>query len=217
MGFGSLAALAREAAEVFAGYDIVTAKTAAEGLRRTKTQTVFVQPVLLLPGVEYEKLREESACPGKQVVIGKPLLASPVQVRALAGILCKEYTGETVLFVGHGTAHPASAFYGELAQTLRKNGLPRSFLGVLEGEPDFEAVAEKLSRSGIEKLLLVPLMLTAGMHVREGILGESAASWFSRLTRMGLRVTGVERGLLDYPGVRQMLLGSIVHALAEAE
>lgn len=217
IGFGGLSVLAREAAEIFDEYTIDTAKTVAEGLQAIKSQTVFVQPVLLLPGVEYEKLREEVAKSGKHVVVGQPLLYSPLQVHELADILSNEYSDETVLFIGHGTTHPASALYGALGRELKKSGLTRSFLGVLEGDPSFQTVAKELQHSGARKLMLVPLLLTAGMHVREGILGEESASWRTRLENLGLQTQGVNRGLLDYPAVRRMFLASAARTFAGGE
>lgn len=207
-GFGTLSELEKDFRAAFPGRPVFTARTAAEGLERFSADRFFVQPAYLLPGAEFDRLREEAARSGKRTVCGVPLLSEPENLRALARILSEEYGGQAVVFAGHGSRHPAGKRYAQLAVALREAGFAQSFVGVLEGEPGFESVADGLAQSGVRQVLLVPLMLSLGMHARRQILGEEGESWDRRLRAFGISVRPVVRALLDDPAVRRMFIES---------
>ena len=207
VGFGDLSALARDFRAAFPGLPVFTARSAAEGLGRLSAARVFVQPVYLLPGAEFERLRADALRFGGRASCGTPLLSSPEGVRALAEILARIYTGKAVLFAGHGSRRPAGKRYADLEHALRAAGLAGSFVGVLEGEPGFDRAAAGLAARGIRKVSLVPLMLSLGMHVRRQILGGDG-SWSGKLEALGVSVCPVFRALLDEPAVRSMLTAS---------
>jgi len=208
VGFGGVLPLAEEAAKRFQNHKILSSRTVAEGLALFQTERRFVQPVYLLPGIAYERLREEVRRNPGPITVGKPLLHSQAAVNALAGILMAEYREQTALFVGHGTGHSSGKLYAELNAVFEKSGA-RMFAGVLDGNPDFADAQRWISANGAQSLALVPLTMGVGKHVQKEILGDSKASWFSRLQELGLHIRPVARGLCDHPAVRDMMYASM--------
>jgi sirohydrochlorin cobaltochelatase len=208
VGFGNQSQLTAEVRACFPDAQVVVAQTVREGLARIQAREVWIQPVFLLPGFEYERLCREARFYPSSVAIGQPLLHSPAAMEALGNLLAREYAAGAAVCVGHGSRHSAGKVYGELAAFWREQGR-NIFLGLLEGEPDFETMAESIRQKGVRQLALVPLMMTAGKHVRQEILGSGRESWRRRLEALGLEINCVRRGLCDYPAVRQMILASL--------
>jgi sirohydrochlorin cobaltochelatase len=215
VGFGGLAVLADEFRQAFPGSPVITARTLEDGLAQCRESNVFVQPVYLLPGIEFERLQGKAADIGGGASCGEPLLSTPQNLQKLAKILKDEYAGQAVLFAGHGSHHAAGRLYAELAVALKAAGLMRSFVGVLEGEPEFRSAVDALLQSGTRQVSLVPLMLTLGMHAKIQILGENEESWNKRLQSLGFSVNSVARSLLDFPAVRRLFLESARERLGE--
>lgn len=212
VGFGALSDFAKETAACFPRYKIYFDRSAAEGLKQTGGSNVLVQPTFLLPGIEYEKMRAEAVDCGQSIAVGEPLLTDRQSIEALADILAKEYQGSDVLFIGHGTTHPAGAIYFKLYLAMQKTGL-NAFMGVLEGERCLETVIEEIRARGLDSILLVPLMMTTGKHVREEIISDRPGSWRSILGQQGIKTKTVDRALLEYPAVRDMISASIYQTI----
>lgn len=213
VGFGDLAPLAAAAAARYPQCEIHFAQTAAAGLAHVRAGRIFLQPLYLLPGFEYEKLcREAAAYPG-QATVGTPLLHAENAVASLAKILLAEHVEnpreQAVLFVGHGSAHPAGRLYAQLNTLLREQSEGRAALGVLDGQPDFADAQSWITQNKLNRLRLAPLMLHAGKHVQREIIGDGAESWRTRLESAGLEVCPVNRGLLEYGAVREMVFNGL--------
>ncbi|MDR1465935.1 MAG: sirohydrochlorin cobaltochelatase [Oscillospiraceae bacterium] len=155
-------------------------------------------PRFLLPGRQYETCLARR---GEKVPA--PLLFSREAAEALADLLLSVYPDGPVLFVGHGTDHPAGQRYADFAARLRERG-GRGFLGLLRGTPDFAAAAAWIEARGARRLTLVPLMMTAGRHARQDVCGQEEGSWRSRLTRLGLEVTPAAQGIWALAAVREL-------------
>jgi sirohydrochlorin cobaltochelatase len=234
VGFGDLTELAAEAARRFPDRVVATARSAAEGLRALLDDRRYlplqglVQPVYLLPGFEYDKILRETqeyaaTSTGFTKInlrVGEPLLGANYagdreRLRSLAGLLARRYGQRDTLLVGHGTRHPAGALYGALVREINECGGALAGWGLLDGDPDFAAVSQTLLSRNLSALTLAPLLLTSGRHLREEIIGDAPASWRRRLEALGIEVDCVDRGLLTYPEVREMLLDSISYNLSD--
>jgi sirohydrochlorin cobaltochelatase len=209
VGFGALEVMRNDIQNQFPDRRVITAKTAADGLRHLGADRVFVQPLYLLPGFEYEKLRAETAAFAGDVVLGKPLLHDESRAELLAGILAKQYDGLPTLFVGHGTAHLCGYLYTAFARAVAERFRFPAMLSVLVGTPDFEAALCWAAQNEIKRLRLVPLMMSAGKHVQNEIIGSGANTWSTRLKSAGIEVSVADVGLLDYAAVRQLVLRGI--------
>lgn len=210
VGFGDLAVLEGEVRFLFPGCRVFSARTLQAGVKQCESDNIFVQPVHLLPGFEYEKLLAAISCYTKNIEVGKPLLYSEEAITCFAEILHNEYGDEPTLFVGHGSSHPVGkAVYTRLSEALQKAGFSQASVAVLEGQPDLDISVRFFRKNAYSNITLVPLTLTAGKHMREDILGNHEASMERRLILDGFMVKPVHRCLLTLSAIRQMFLQNI--------
>ncbi|GFK94734.1 Sirohydrochlorin cobaltochelatase CbiKP [Fundidesulfovibrio magnetotacticus] len=178
------------------------AKMADEGFTK-----VVVQSLQTIPGEEFHALSETArAFSGMpkgmdKVVTGWPLLATADDVektaRALAALApAGRRPGEALVFLGHGTKHPANIYYPGLQWSLWKAD-PLAFVGTVEGVPSQEDVLAALKERGVKKAWLLPLLAVAGDHARNDMAGDEDGSWKSALARAGIEAVPVLKGTAD--------------------
>jgi len=165
---------------------------------------VVVQSLQTIPGQEFhaisETARSFSGMPKgmKKVVVGLPLLATTQDLERTAEALSSmapkgRAPGEAVIFVGHGTKHPANVYYPGLQYYLwKKDRL--SFVGTVEGSPSLDDVLAELAKNNVKKAYLLPLLSVAGDHAHNDIAGEESDSWKSSLTKAGIVCVPVLKG-----------------------
>ena len=150
-----------------------------------------------------------------QIVIGDPLLATAQDVIALADILDEVFPARpdtAVVLMGHGADCTAGLPYGALGYRLHELGRDDLIVGAMHGHPDFGSVCVLLARHGLaarefrvaRRVVLAPLMLTAGAHAQQDMAGNAPASWKSRLESAGYRVEPHLQGLGALPTVRAL-------------
>ncbi len=179
---------------------------------------VVVQPVLLAAGDEYRDLledvavcREELSGAAGRLVVGRPLLGrrdsrpSPEDLREVGQALSAdiEYArsrGAALLYMGHGARQApqvTDGVYAAFVETMA--GLyPETdvFVATVEdGALGLDAVLVRVRRRGVSRLVLKPLMVVAGKHARDDMLGPAPRGWLSRLEQEGFQVEPVSRGL----------------------
>lgn len=186
------------------------AQLAQDGIKQ-----VLVQPAYLLPGGEFQALlaQLEPCAHRLDLRVGRPLLATPEDVEAVAAALpaCVPPLApqEGALFLGHGSGHEAHAAYAHLEQALRRLGHTRFFVATLQGGPTPDEMARRIRQHApVTRLHLHPLMVVCGVHATRDLLaGEH--SWCGQLERLGFQVSGVAQGLGDCPAIRRLFA---VHA-----
>ena len=190
---------------------------ALEGLSARGYEWAVVQSLHLVAGHEFYRLAEEVRGEGIRTSMGLPLLSTPRDFYHVAEALCPFVPGadtrRAVVFVGHGTDHPAWTAYTALEVFLRKVCGPSVWVGVVEGEPGPQAISKELERAGIREVSLVPLMLVAGVHFQEDLAGGGGDSWHSVLSSRGMRTVPVPSGLGVLPAVRRPFYRHIEEAL----
>ncbi|MBF0482750.1 MAG: sirohydrochlorin cobaltochelatase [Desulfovibrionaceae bacterium] len=165
---------------------------------------VVVQPLQTIPGQEFnataETARAFSGMPKgvRRVVVGMPLLSSTQDLERAAGVLAsivpkERAPGEAVVYVGHGTHHPANVYYPGLQYYLQKKD-KLAFVGTVEGSPTLADVQAELTRLKVKKAYLLPFLAVAGDHVHNDIAGDGPDSWKSTLTRAGIACAAVLKG-----------------------
>jgi len=178
------------------------AKMADEGFTR-----VAVQSLQTIPGEEFHNLlataKAFSGMPKgmDKVTVGWPLLATSEDVgkvaEALAAMAPKERKpGEALVFLGHGTKHPANIYYPGLQWRLWKAD-PLAFVGTVEGEPSQDDVLAELAKRGVKKVWLLPLLAVAGDHAHNDMAGSEDDSWKTALTKAGIEAVPVLKGTAD--------------------
>lgn len=191
-------------------YDI-TVDSVEEALERMKSdgvEQVVVQPTLLIPGDEYDRLRSKVLLNAGdlEVAMGQPLLWDDTDLAAVVQILEQAYPvdRDTVLLaMGHGTGHESNCLYVRLAQKMKKQGGSLAVCTV-EGKPDFEDAIELLKGQEKRKVHLVPMLLVAGDHSKNDMAGDEPDSLRGLLEEAGFEVSWTLQGLGEIPAIREI-------------
>ncbi|MCF8061444.1 MAG: sirohydrochlorin cobaltochelatase [Deltaproteobacteria bacterium] len=189
------------------GVEIDSLETALARMMDEGFTHVAVQSLHTIGGWEFHDLvRNARAFSGMaggfdRLVVGGPLLNGREDIGRTAEVLLREQPdtrkpGEALVFMGHGTDHPADALYTALAVELRKRD-PDAFLGTVEGSPGIEEIRGLLTEREVSRAYLVPFMAVAGDHARNDLAGEGEDSWKSVLSRAGVECVPVLRGTAE--------------------
>jgi sirohydrochlorin cobaltochelatase len=190
------------------GKHMVTPAEALARMMREKFTHVAVQSLHVIPGAEFHGLvqnvrRYEGMSKGiEQVLVGYPLLATSEDLQQVAEAMIKVIPPErkkkaAVVFMGHGTHHPANVYYAALNYHVQKLD-SNIFVGTVEGWPEIDDVIEDLKKGGLNKAYLIPLMSVAGDHARNDMVGPEENSWKSILEKEGIKCEPVLKGLAEY-------------------
>lgn len=197
--------------------DGIAVDSVEESLKRLLAdgyEDVLVQTTHVIPGFEYEGMRETvDGFRGQfsRICCGEPLLSSEEDYRSAARILGRAWAdrrqeGTDIVLMGHGTEHAANAAYLRLQQALFAEGLPDFLVGTVEASPTLEHMMELAKDRSARRVVLAPFLVVAGEHAVHDMAGDQADSWKSRCLRAGYQVECVMRGLGEYPEIRAMYL-----------
>jgi sirohydrochlorin cobaltochelatase len=179
-----------------------------------------VQSLHISSGHEFYRLLEEIEHPHIRASMGLPLLHQVDDYHALMQLLepvLPDENDAAALFVGHGTDHPIWTAYTALHHLLQRNYPKRAYIGLLEGGfPEIEALLPELRAARLQKILLVPLMLVAGMHFKEDLAGDGD-SWKTLLERKGFAVELLDQGVGMMPPVVDLFCSHTREAIALCE
>ena len=190
------------------------AKLATEGVKDVSILSLHV-----IPGAEYSSLAQNAAAFAglpkglEHVRLSPPLLNDTESVAAVAKALLQSVpkarkAEEAVLFVGHGTHHPAGVYYPALQfylGELDKN----AFVGTVEGDLDLEKTTTALKAKSIKKVWLTPLMTVAGDHATNDLFGAEADSWKQTLLANGIQVETIAKGLGENPDMLALWISGL--------
>lgn len=188
-------------------------REAMDRLVADKLKNVIIKPTHIIAGKEYDELCEavkayEDKFEGFK--IGTPLLSEKSDYEKVVNIIfeqTKEYSEENtaIVFMGHGTEHPANAAYTKLQETFLAKGLDNYIIGTVEAKPDIEDVRAKLAKMKAERVILLPFMIVAGDHATNDMAGDGEDSWKTILKSDGYEVKCVLKGLGEYEGIRKLI------------
>ena len=173
-------------------------------------ERVYVQSTTLMEGIEMKGIRDMVAsmqASFKEIKAGNPLLYSVDDCRQVLNILTRQPLegNQDVVLVGHGTSHPSTATYAMLQLMLDEQGLSAWHVSTIEGYPTQELTAQHLQQRKPRKVLLIPLLLTAGDHANNDI----AIEWKSFFEDKGYDVSVLLRGLGELPEIRALYIEHI--------
>ncbi len=182
--------------------EVALAKMMDEGFTH-----VAVQSLHTIAGAEYHDVRKVvgsfQAMGGfESIILGNPLLATQDDMaRAVDAILAtipkERKKDDAVVLMGHGTHHPANAFYAALMFQVQLKD-PNVYIGTVEGYPDLDIVASLLKKKKIKKAYLMPFMSVAGDHAKNDMAGAEDDSWMSILTKEGVECVPVLKGSAEF-------------------
>ena len=190
------------------GKHLATPEEALSSMMRENFTHVAVQSLHIMPGAEFHGLvknvqRFAGMSKGLQkVIVGYPLMTTSEDVQRVAETLLKIIPAErrktdAVVFMGHGTHHPANVYYAALNYHVQKLD-PNVFVGTVEGWPEIDDITSDLKNNRIEKAYLMPFMTVAGDHARNDMAGPSADSWKSMLEKEGVNCLVVLKGTAEF-------------------
>lgn len=183
-------------------------------------RTIIVQPTHIYHGEQYEDLKSYVTAlrsirtvkrvwkPFEQIVLSRPVLGTFGVTRAyrddieeVVGVLGADIEraremDAAMLYVAHGNDFFSSGVFHELLQALRlSHPETPTYIGMVEGYPGIDHIVEELRWEGIGKVLLKPLMMTAGDHAHHDIDSDEPDSWRGRLEAEGCQVVSMMEGL----------------------
>lgn len=182
--------------------EVALAKMADEGFTH-----VAVQSLHTIAGAEYHDVRRvvgafQEMGIFESIILGYPLLATQDDMaraaRAILATIPKERKkNEAVVLMGHGTHHPANAFYAALMFQVQLQD-PNIFIGTVEGYPGLDTITALLKKNGIKKVYLMPFMSVAGDHAKNDMAGDEEDSWKSILTKEGFACVPILKGTAEF-------------------
>ena len=190
------------------GKHLATPEEALSRMMRENFTHVAVQSLHVMPGAEFHGLvknvqRFAGMSKGlKKVIVGYPLMTTSEDVQRVAETFLKIIPPErrktdAVVFMGHGTHHPANVYYAALNYHVQKLD-PNVFVGTVEGWPEIDDITSDLKNNRIKKAYLMPFMTVAGDHARNDMAGPSADSWKSMLEKEGINCVVVLKGTAEF-------------------
>ena len=141
----------------------------------------------------------------RQVMTGLPLLGSEddmekVAAALISGIPRERTPQEAVIFMGHGSAHPANAGYTALMYHLQQAD-PAIFVGTMSGRPAIAGICAQVLKRKITSAYLLPCLAVVGNHTLKDMAGDNAYSWKSVLEKHGISCKPVLKGLAEYDAI----------------
>lgn len=198
---------------------IDTPEEALEKLVHDGYEEVIVQPLHIIPGSEYDYVKEivESyrvKAVFKKLMLGRPVIYGNDDYGVLIEAIKHHLEGEqAVIFMGHGSEHYANACYSCLQNHLAGEGYENVFIGTVEGYPSINDVVKWVKRKKVKKAMLTPLMLVAGDHVKNDMSGDDEDSWKHILKKEGVETQVYLHGLGEEEKFQEIYIKHIKDAM----
>ena len=189
-----------------------------EALEKAGYEEIFCQPLMVSKGMEYQKLLADLtqyASRFRLVKTGEPLLSQEKDY--LAGSLLMEkmvqkQEDEAVVWMFHGREGSYSRECEKLNTLFQRKGHKDFVIGAMKGRPSFEDTYRRLVAAGYRKVVLLPFLLTVGVHVKKDLAGEHRDSWKSRFCQKGYEVRVLFKGLGEYDEICKLFCKHVEEA-----
>lgn len=199
--------------------------TIGEALQRALADGVRKMVIIqthLVKGIRYEAMEQAVASYNNQfeeLYVVQPVLSVENHIEAfaqgLASIGNTYDDGRTaVCFVGHGIDEDTGTAYHILQQHLNAKGHGDFYIGTLSMYPTRTDIVECIQAKAVkQRIVLVPLMLVSGYHVRKDLAGVSENSWMNTFKRAGYDVECVKKGLGEEKFVQNMFVDHLKNVI----
>ena len=195
-------------------YVVDTPTEAIEKLFKEGIKDIYIQPLLIIEGIEYEKILREARDFIKEnncnISIGRPLLSHEDDYTRVSAEL--NLLGDAVVLMGHGSEHKMDNSYEKLESKIREDN-ENIFIGTVEGRKTLDHILEELKEKSIEQVKLRPFMLVAGDHVLNDMASDDKDSWRSILEENGLQVQVKIQGLGEIEGIQNIFIDHLKETL----
>lgn len=183
-------------------------------LRESGQTEAVVQSLHVSPGSEYEKVLQTPA-PGLQVRYGPPLLAEEANVSRFAEALAPRFGGPDTVTILCGHGNDRHEEYNRRLVGLDQYVRDRYgavYVATVEGHPGTERAFADAAASGRTRVKFVPVMIVAGDHMMNDVMGDDGESWKSTL---GLPATA-EGGLGENDAIVDLFVEQLREVLAQS-
>ncbi|MEG2353474.1 MAG: sirohydrochlorin cobaltochelatase [Clostridium sp.] len=201
-------------------YDIYvdTPEEALRNLQKDGYEEVYLQPLHLIPGEEFDYIKRVVSHQFKNnfkiIKIGRPLLYFKseeegipddytILLKAMEDYIPKE---EFVVLMGHGSAHPANSSYSCFESVLIDEGYNKAYMATVEGYPTLHRARGFLKKNKAKEVTLMPFMFVAGDHAKNDMAGDEEDSWKGILEEEGFNVNIILKGIGEYPKVQDIYI-----------
>lgn len=172
---------------------------------------VAVQALHIIAGREHHDMAANCRLFGRmhggfrKVMVGLPLLSTGEDMENTAAALLSEMPPErrpeeAVIFMGHGSPHPANACYTALMYHLQQKDAD-VFVGTMSGRPGIADICKTLMKRNVRSACLLPFLAVVGNHALKDMAGEKENSWKTVLEQHGISCRPVLKGLAEYGAV----------------
>jgi sirohydrochlorin cobaltochelatase len=186
--------------------EISLARMMDEGVTHAAVQALHV-----IAGKEHHDLTVNCRLFGRmhggfqKVKIGLPLLGTEddmekVSAALISAVPRERKPKEAVIFMGHGSPHPANACYTALMYHLQQAD-PNLFVGTMSGRFGIAGICARLGKQVITSTYLLPCLAVVGNHTLKDMAGDNAHSWKSILEKNGISCKPVLKGLAEYDAI----------------
>lgn len=168
--------------------------------RGINSDDIFIQPLHLLPGHEYEKIKKMDG-----VKLGEPLFSSKKDLHDFVEKVSFDVNDDQVLILfGHGTDHKNDVIYKDLEYVFHEKGKRNIFIVCVEGGYDLEHCINNILQLNPQKVFLQPLMIVAGDHAKNDMASNEEGSLRSSLQKYGLNIESRLIGLGEIKSVVEL-------------
>ncbi|MEI6262493.1 MAG: sirohydrochlorin cobaltochelatase, partial [Deltaproteobacteria bacterium] len=141
----------------------------------------------------------------RQVMMGLPLLGTGDDMEKVAAALVsaipqERKQQEAVIFMGHGSPHPANACYTALMYHLQQVDA-NIFVGTMSGRPGIADICASLQKQKITSTYLLPCLAVVGNHTLKDMAGDNENSWKSIIEKHGISCKPILKGLAEYDAI----------------
>ncbi|MFT8314600.1 MAG: sirohydrochlorin cobaltochelatase [Clostridium sp.] len=203
-------------------YIVDTPEEALEKIAEEGYKEVIVQSLHIMPGEEYEYVERVVESYRQKDVFNKIELGRPIlyfkgdgeqlqddYLMAMQAIKLQMPETGSVVFMGHGTTHPANACYSCLQMVLRDHQINNVYIGTVEGYPSLDNIINTLKRDKVEEVTLMPLMVVAGDHCNNDMASDEEDSWKRVLEKEGFKVNLYMHGMGENPLFREIFVNHV--------
>ena len=158
----------------------------------------------LVKGNRHEALvwaAEEFRSSFDRIRIAEPILESRKNIEAVVEALktlgASYDDGKTAIcFAGHGIEESSNIAYERMQNVLRQRNLENYYIGTLSASPSLHNICGEIqSKRKYRRVVILPLMLVSGYHVRKDLIGPGEDSWKNTFIRVGYEVICIQKGL----------------------
>lgn len=160
------------------GRNLLNVNETVEKLTTDGYTKIIIQSLHIMNGEEFMSIGENFS--SAKIVIGKPLLSSDSDLQKISEVLLPQCNKKIpTLIAAHGNSK-----FPELNLTLQKLGsiieskCTNAVLCTIEGEPGIKPLSKITNQAkSVNSARIIPLMLVAGVHVTDDLIGTDPSSW----------------------------------------